>query len=66
VASEKLSGALFSDNSDVRVRVYKTATVPHTPAIPNSLVRDSLIALAVGLLLGVGSALLMERRGSGA
>jgi capsular polysaccharide biosynthesis protein len=46
---------------DLRIYVYERASVPTTPVSPNRL-RNSILALVLGLVVGIGLALLMERR----
>jgi capsular polysaccharide biosynthesis protein len=46
---------------DLRVQVWERASVPSSPVSPNPL-RNAALALILGLAVGIGLALLMERR----
>ena len=58
VASERIS-ELTAGSANVQVSVWEPAVVPAVAVSPNPP-RTALIALAVGLMLGVGLAFLME------
>jgi capsular polysaccharide biosynthesis protein len=45
----------------LRIRVWREATLPAIPVSPNP-VRNAIVALGVGLMLGIGLALLLEQR----
>jgi capsular exopolysaccharide synthesis family protein len=59
VASGRISEASASA-SNIRATVWEYAEAPRTPVSPKP-VRDGLLAAALGLLLGLGLALLLER-----
>jgi capsular polysaccharide biosynthesis protein len=58
VSSKKIAEANPSP-SDITVMVWEYATVPHVPVSPNP-VRNGLLALGLGLMLGAGLAFLLE------
>jgi capsular polysaccharide biosynthesis protein len=58
VSSERIARASASGN-DITATVWEYAIVPDSPVSPNP-VRNGLVALGLGLMLGVGLALLLE------
>jgi capsular polysaccharide biosynthesis protein len=58
VSSERIAQASASGN-DITATVWEYATVPDAPVSPNP-VRNGLVALGLGLMLGVGLAFLLE------
>lgn len=58
VSSERVS-EITAGSASIRVGVYERATIPGTPISPNPT-RTGLVALAVGLMLGVVLAFLLE------
>jgi capsular polysaccharide biosynthesis protein len=58
VSSERISHASAGANN-VTVTVWERATVPNGPLAPNPM-RNGLLALGLGLMLGIGLALLLE------
>ena len=58
VSSERISEANASANN-ITVTVWESATVPDTPVSPDP-VRNGLLALGLGLMLGTGLAFLLE------
>jgi uncharacterized protein involved in exopolysaccharide biosynthesis len=59
VASEE--SHQVSDQVDLRIGVWDDASVPTDPLSPNP-VRNAIVALGVGLMVGMGLALLLEQR----
>ena len=59
VSSERIPEAI--GRADITVTVWERASVPDAPVSPNPL-RDAALALIWGLAVGIGLALLMERR----
>jgi capsular polysaccharide biosynthesis protein len=58
VSSERISQASAGANN-ITVTVWERATVPNSPVAPDP-VQNSLLALGLGLMLGIGLALLLE------
>jgi capsular polysaccharide biosynthesis protein len=58
VISKQVSGVSLSAN-DITATVWEPAVVPSDPTSPNPL-RNGLVALAVGAMLGLGVAFLLE------
>jgi len=58
VSTERISEANAS-TSDITVTVWERAAVPESPVSPNP-VRNGLLALGLGLMLGTGLAFLLE------
>jgi capsular polysaccharide biosynthesis protein len=58
VSSERISQTSATANN-ITATVYEKAEVPETPASPKPL-RNGLLAAVLGLMLGIGLALLME------
>jgi capsular polysaccharide biosynthesis protein len=58
VSTERISEANAS-TSDITVTVWERAVVPDTPVSPDP-VRNGLLALGLGLMLGTGLAFLLE------
>jgi capsular polysaccharide biosynthesis protein len=58
VSSERIAEASASGN-DITATVWEYATVPNSPVSPDP-VRNGLVALGLGLMLGVGLAFLLE------
>jgi capsular polysaccharide biosynthesis protein len=60
VSSERISEATPSAY-DITVMVWEDATVSSTPIGPDP-VRNAIVALGLGLMVGIGLARLMEQR----
>lgn len=58
VAAQQISEA-DATQDDITITVWEPATIPTSPVSPNPL-RNGLLALALGLMLGMGLAFLME------
>jgi capsular polysaccharide biosynthesis protein len=58
VSSDRIAEASASGN-DITATVWEYATVPSSPVSPNP-VRNGLVALGLGLMLGLGLAFLLE------
>jgi capsular polysaccharide biosynthesis protein len=61
VASEEIPPEKAPYDYVLRVRVWREATLPTTPVSPNP-VRNAIVALGAGLVIGIGLALLLEQR----
>jgi capsular polysaccharide biosynthesis protein len=59
VSSERISVSIA--RADITVTIWEDASVPTTPVSPKPL-RNVALALILGLAVGIGLALLMERR----
>lgn len=61
VFSEQVSNVSVGSNAVITAAVWQQASLPRTPVSPDP-VRNGLLALVLGILLGVGLAFLLEYR----